>query len=117
MKDGRALREEAAAATAAGKYRTALPASPELERLEPRDAQWAKRAAEIYRRLGKDGDAIEAYARSVDRYTQNGFLVQAIAVCKLILQIDAEHASTLQRLAQINELIGSPPTPAGGASR
>jgi CRP-like cAMP-binding protein len=112
-KDGRALREEAAAATAAGKHRKALAAYLELERLEPRDAQWAKRAAEVYRRLGKDGDAIDAYERSADRYAQNGFLVQAIAVCKLILQIDPEHAGTLRRLAQINELIGTTSTRAG----
>src|SRR5262249_27951606 len=112
-KDGRGLREEAAAATAAGKYKKALAAYLELERLEPRDAQWAKRAAEIYRRLGKDGDAIDAYARATDRYAQNGFLVQAIAVCKLILQIDPEHDATLRRLAQINELIGTTSTRAG----
>jgi CRP-like cAMP-binding protein len=112
-KDGRALREEAAAATAAGKFKKALAAYLELERLEPRDAQWAKRAAEIYRRLGKDPDAIDAYARSADRYAQNGFLVQAIAVCKLILQIHPEHAGTLRRLAQINELIGTTSTRAG----
>jgi len=113
MKDGRALREEATAATAAGKFKKALAAYLELERLESRDAQWAKRAAEIYRRLGKDGDAIHAYERSADRYAQNGFLVQAIAVCKLILQIDPQHAGTLRRLAQINELNATTATRAG----
>jgi CRP-like cAMP-binding protein len=106
-KDGRALREEAAAAVAAGKHKRALAAYIELERLEPNDAQWAKRAGETYRRLGNNANAIEAFERSAERYGQNGFMVQAIAVCKVILQIDPNHADTLRRLAQMNEQIGA----------
>lgn len=113
-KDGRQLRDEAAAATAAGKHKRALAAYLELERLEPRDAQWAKRAGETYRRLGNDKLAIEAFARAADRYAQSGFLVQAIAVCKLILQLDPQHATTLGRLARMNEQVGQGPTRAQG---
>ncbi len=113
-KDARALREEAAEATASGKYKRALAAYLELERLEPRDAQWAKRAGETYRRLGNPKHAIEAFNRSAERYAQNGFLVQAIAVCKLVLQIDPQHVDTLHRLAMMNEQIGQGPTRAGG---
>src|SRR4051812_41763684 len=109
-KDGRALRQEAAEATAAGKHKRALAAYLELERIEPRDAQWAKRAAETYKRLGNTKNAIEAYERSADRYAQNGFLVQALAVCKLILQIDPDHAAALSRLAQMNEQVGAGPS-------
>lgn len=113
-KDARALRQEAAEATATGKYKRALAAYLELERLEPRDAQWAKRAGETYRRLGNLKHAIEAFNRAAERYAQNGFLVQAIAVCKLVLQIDPQHVDTLRRLATMNEQIGQGPTRAGG---
>jgi len=113
-KDARALRDEAAEATAAGKYKRALAAYLELERLEPRDAQWPKRAGETYRRLGNLKHAIEAFNRSADRYAQNGFLVQAIAVCKLVLQIDPQHVDTLHRLARMNEQVGQAPTRASG---
>src|SRR4051794_25789304 len=106
-KDGRALREEAAAAVAAGKHKRALAAYLELERLEANDAQWAKRAGETYRRLGNNTLAIGAFERSAERYAQNGFLVQAIAVCKVILQLDPNHADTLRRLAEMNEQIGA----------
>ncbi len=109
-KDGRALREEAAEATASGKYKRALAAYLELERIEPRDAQWAKRAAETYKRLGNTKNAIDAYERSSERYAQNGFLVQAIAVCKLILQIDPQHSGALGRLSQMNEQVGAGPS-------
>jgi CRP-like cAMP-binding protein len=113
-KDARALREEAAEATATGKYKRALAAYLELELLEPRDAQWPKRAGETYRRLGNPKHAIEAFNRAAERYAQNGFLVQAIAVCKLVLQIDPQHVDTLRRLAQMNEQIGQAPTRASG---
>jgi CRP-like cAMP-binding protein len=113
MKDARVLREEAAAATAAGKYKRALAAYLELERVEPRDAQWAKRAAEALRKLGRDDEAITAYARAADRYAQNGFLVQAIAICKLVLQIRPGHPDTLRRLGTMTEDLGAGPTRAG----
>src|SRR5829696_2063551 len=113
-KDARALREEAAEATATGKYKRALAAYLELELLEPRDAQWPKRAGETYRRLGNNKHAIEAFNRAAERYAQNGFLVQAIAVCKLVLQIDPQHVDTLRRLSTMNEQIGQGPTRAGG---
>jgi len=109
-RDVKQLRAEASEATTAGKYKRALAAYLELERLEPRDAQWSKRAAETYRRLGKDKDAIGAYTRAVDRYAQSGFLVQAIAVCKLILQIDPKNDDALMRLASMNEQVGQGPT-------
>ena len=109
-RDGRQLRQEAAEATAAGKHKRALGAYLELETLEPRDAQWPKRAGEIYRKLNRNNDATHAFTRAADRYAQGGFLVQAIAVCKLILQIDPRHGAALQRIAAMNEQIGAGPT-------
>src|SRR5512146_2309182 len=113
-RDARQLRLEASEATASGKYKRALAAYLELETLEPRDAQWPKRAGETYRRLNRDKDAIDAFTRAADRYAQGGFLVQAIAVCKLILQIDPKHDIALQRIAAMNEQIGAGPTRALG---
>jgi len=115
-RDVRALRDEAAEATASGKYKRALAAYLELERLEPREAQWPKRAGETYRRLGNAKNAIEAFNRSAERYAQNGFLVQAIAVCKIVLQIDPQHVDTLHRLALMNEQIGQGPTRAAATA-
>jgi CRP-like cAMP-binding protein len=109
-RDVRQLRAEASEASAAGKHKRALAAYLELEQREPRDAQWSKRAAETYKRLGKDKDAISAFSRAADRYAQGGFLVQAIAVCKLILQIDPKNDDALRRISSMNEQIGAGPT-------
>jgi len=109
-RDARQLRQEAADATSAGKPKRALGAYLELETLEPRDAQWPKRAGETYRKLNRNNDAIDAFTRAADRYAQGGFLVQAIAVCKLILQIDPRNDAALQKIAAMNEQIGAGPT-------
>jgi len=101
-RDARVLRDEVAGAIDKGKFKQALEAIRELEALEPNDASWPKRAAEVYRRIGKHREAIQAYERAVDRYAQAGFLVQSIAVCKQILQLDPQHGDALHRLAQMS---------------
>ena len=113
-KDVRQLRDEAGTASASGRHKRALECYTELEQLEPRDAQWPKRAAEAYRKLNKTRAAIDAFDRAADRYAQNGFMVQAIAVCKLILQIDPNHVATQQRLAAMNAAQSAGPTRIGG---
>jgi CRP-like cAMP-binding protein len=109
-RDVRQLRVDASEASAAGKHKRALACYLELEQLESRDAQWSKRAAETYRRLGKDKEAVSAFARAADRYAQSGFLVQAIAVCKTMLAIDPKNDEALRRIAAVNEQIGAGPT-------
>jgi cAMP-dependent protein kinase regulator len=109
-RDARALRDEVASAIDKGKFKRALECIRELEEIEPRDAAWPKRAAEVYRRLGKNREAIAAYERAADRYAQGGFLVQAIAVCKQILQLDPSHVDTLRRLSAITEQRQTGPT-------
>ncbi len=102
-RDVRTLRDTAAAAAGEGKHRKALECYLELEQLEPQDPNWPKRVGETYRRLNKNREAIAAYERAVDRFVQTGFMVQAIAVCKVILQIDPGHEATKHRLATINQ--------------
>ncbi|MCE9573812.1 MAG: cyclic nucleotide-binding domain-containing protein [Deltaproteobacteria bacterium] len=100
-KDARTLRDDASEAAAAGKHKRALECYLELERLEAGDPQWSKRAGDMYRRINKDRDAVAAYDRAVDRYATGGFIVQAIALCKVILQIDPTHSETVRRLADM----------------
>lgn len=102
-RDSRSLRDEATTAASEGKHRKALECYLELERIEPAEPNWSKRVAETYRRLGRNREAIAAYDRAAERYVQNGFLVQAIAVCKVILQIDPGNEQTKHRLLTISE--------------
>lgn len=102
-RDARTLRDAAARAIAEGKHRRAIECYLELEQLEPFEPNWPKRAAESYRRLDRPRDAVSAYERTIDRYVAGGFMVQAIAVCKVILSLDPSHESAKRRLAAISE--------------
>ena len=101
QRDPHQLREEAASAVARGKLEDALELYAELESLEPAAAAWPKRVGETQRRLGDIPAAILAFERAVDKYVRDGLLVQAIAVCKLILQLEPTHASTATRLSEL----------------
>lgn len=102
-RDARTVRDEAARASAEGKHRKAVEFYLELEQLEPSEPSWPKRAAETYRRLDRGREAIAAYERAIDRYVQGGFLVQAIAVCKVILSLEPGNDGAKRRLASISE--------------
>ncbi|MBL8625588.1 MAG: cyclic nucleotide-binding domain-containing protein [Myxococcales bacterium] len=102
-RDVRVVRDEAARAAAEGKHKRAIECYLELEALEPSEPNWPKRAAETYRRLDRQREAVAAYERAIERYVQGGFLVQAIAVCKVILSLEPGHDSAKMRLASMSE--------------
>jgi|JI10StandDraft_1071094.scaffolds.fasta_scaffold03238_5 cAMP-dependent protein kinase regulator len=102
-RDVRVVRDEAARAAAEGKPKRAIECYLELEALEPSEPNWPKRAAETYRRLDRQREAVAAYERAIERYVQGGFLVQAIAVCKVILSLEPGHDSAKSRLASMSE--------------
>ena len=108
-KDVSTLRDEAVKAVERGKWKQALEAYAELERRQPADAQWPKRAGEVLRKSGDAAGAVAAFERAADRYVQAGFLVQAIAVCKLILQLDPAHSATVTRLGELSPARPAPP--------
>ncbi len=110
--DPRKLKDEAAEAVSKGKWRAALERYLALERLEPRDGSWPQRAGEMSRRLGRGDDAITLLDRAADVFAHGGFLLKAIAVCKIILEIDNEHTQTQAKLAQFYAARGLvPPAP------
>jgi CRP-like cAMP-binding protein len=101
-RDSRQIKDEVALARDKGKLKQALKGYLELEQIEPEDGEWSRRAAEMYRRLNEDQMAIQALERAVDKYVRAGFLVKAIAACKMILQIDPAHSEIRERLLALD---------------
>ncbi|HUH05172.1 MAG TPA: cyclic nucleotide-binding domain-containing protein [Kofleriaceae bacterium] len=108
MKNARKLREQANADLDKGRYARALDSYLALEQLEPDNGDWARRSADMYRRLDRDQEAIVALERAADRYAKAGFLVKAVAVCKMILQNAPEHPGAFERLAALQNERGMP---------
>ncbi len=96
------LRDAAAAAVTKGKHKKALAYYQELEEIEPQDGSWSRKVAEMHRHLGNKKSAIEALGRASTRYMERGFIVKAVAMCKIILRIDADHEATQLVLVNLN---------------
>jgi len=97
----RKLKDTAARQLAKGRTEQALEALREVVELEPRDLQSRQRCGDLYRKLGKNQLATEAYQAVAGAYAADGLLLKAIAVCKVILQIDANHTETQRTLADL----------------
>jgi len=109
--DVNALRSEAERAVERGKLSRAIELYQMLERIEPTSATWPKRLGETSRRAGDNLGAVAALGRAAEKYVQSGFFLQAIAVCKVILQIDPRHSPTLTRLAGLAAASSTKPPP------
>jgi cAMP-dependent protein kinase regulator len=55
----------------------------------------------VLHELGRDDDAIDMYRNVAVAYAQSGRLVQAVAVCKGILELDPDHHETQALLAEL----------------
>lgn len=100
--DLRKLKDEAAEAGQKGKWKKAVELYHQLEKLEPTDGGWPQRAGEMCRKLGRKEDAVQAYGRAADVFSKYGFLLKAVAVCKIILELDPEHTETQTKLASLH---------------
>ena len=70
-----------------------------LQRVERSEPRWPHRKGDLLKRLGRPGDAVEAYERAVDLYAQQGFVARAAAMAKVVLGIAPERVDILERVS------------------
>lgn len=122
--DPTTLRAEAQDYATRGKLDKAAIAYQKLAELEPGDGNWPHRAGELLVKAGSQAEGLDLLRRAVSAYAEAGFLLKAVAVCKLILRIDASADDARQTLAELNEARGirvmtvapEPVRPAGDAA-
>jgi tetratricopeptide (TPR) repeat protein len=73
-------------------------------RLAPGDVTLRQRLGDVYLRLGLRTHALRELQHVAGRYAADGQLLKAIAICKMILEIDPEHHETLHTLADLYAL-------------
>lgn len=97
-KDEKAAADESFAkgqwAQALQSYETALEADADNVKL-------LRRVADLRAKLGRKRDAVAAYRKVADLYAQNGFLVQAIAIHKILLRLDPGAEDVGGKLAEL----------------
>jgi CRP-like cAMP-binding protein len=99
--DLRSLKDRAAALLAKGRYAEAVQAFEAVVRAAPLDISARQRVADARRKAGDARGALAAYREVAERYAAMGMLVKAIAICKVILEIDETHHATQVMLANL----------------
>jgi CRP-like cAMP-binding protein len=98
----RTLRDEALTLAREGHDERALSRFAELEKLEPDEPDWPRRAADCHRALGNSKAQVEALGRAAERYMSQDLVPKAIATCRMILSIDPRHTATQERLGALS---------------
>lgn len=83
-------------------YDKALEQYRMLAKLEPNDLRHRIKIGECLTKLNKKKEAITAYNEVVKEYAKQGFLIQAIAVTRMILQLDPSETEAQNMLAELN---------------
>jgi CRP-like cAMP-binding protein len=101
MADPRKLKDAVQKALEGGKHKKAADLYLELASTEPTEGLWPHRAGEMLKKVGDKPGAARALREAADRYSRRGFLLKAIAVCKLILEVDPAQTEAQELLARL----------------
>lgn len=86
---------------AKGQWAPALAGYEVLVAEQPGEVKLLRRVADLRARLGKRAAAAEAYRQAADVYAAGGFLVQAIAIHKILLRLDPAAEELGAKLAEL----------------
>lgn len=103
------LKERASLALRVGDLPSAIATYRDLEAREPSNPLWPRRRADAYLELAKHDEAQRALERVAELAIDSGDVIQAIAVCKEILELDPDHIETLDRLNLLYGEAGNAP--------
>jgi CRP-like cAMP-binding protein len=95
------FKEEAQRALSRGEWKKALEGFQRHCAQDPKDLRSHIKVAELLGRLEQREEAVQVYRKVAEAYAQDGFLLQAISVNKMILRIDPSAKDVNDRLAQL----------------
>jgi CRP-like cAMP-binding protein len=70
----------------------------------PADVALRQRLADLCAWLGRSADAVRHFQQVAGHYASHGHLLKAIAICRVILELDPAHAETQEVLAELYAL-------------
>jgi cAMP-dependent protein kinase regulator len=68
---------------------------------DPKNLHLRVKIGDLLEKMGKRGEALEAYRKASERYAKEGFLIQAIALNKVILRLDSSQVKINEQLAEL----------------
>ena len=96
-----AVKSKAEAYFSKGKLKEAIEAYESIKSYASKDPRISLRIGEIYRKIGKNNEAIDAYKLAADAFITQGFITKAIGVCKVIMDIDPSQADVQRKIAEL----------------
>jgi CRP-like cAMP-binding protein len=99
--EARQLRDKANEALNKGRFAQAAELFEEYCQREPKDFQTRVRLGDVWAKMGEKARATVAYQAAAEGFAREGFLPRAIAVSKLILELDPSHQGVQQMLADL----------------
>src|ERR1700722_14286506 len=100
--DLRKLKDRAQQEMAKHRFDKAAATYAELCEADPRDLQLRQKRGDALRAAGRTDEAMGVYLDLAETYAKDGQLLKAIAVNKVVLEIDPAHMQTQQRLAALS---------------
>ncbi len=97
----RQAKDRGAELFAKGKFSAALEQYQRIAKAAPNDVGARQKVAELFSRLGKKSEAVAVYLDVVGRYAEAGQFFKAIALCKVILQLEPSHSAAQEELASL----------------
>ena len=85
-----------------GDFEKALAEYHDLVKLVPDDLRYRQKLGECLAKLNRKKDAVEEYRKVLKQYADKGFLIQAVAIGKMILQLDPSLKEVQDELADLN---------------
>lgn len=96
------LRKKAKGALLEGKYKKALEFYEALHKADPGDIRVYVKLAELREKTGDTAGAVKDYVAIANIYAEDGFVVQAIAINKIILRLDPVRTEIKERLKELS---------------
>ena len=84
-----------------GKYEKELKELRQKAAKAPKNFRLQVRIGDLREKMEKRDEALETYRRASEDYARNGFLIQAIAVNKLVLRLDPRETRMHDRIAEL----------------
>jgi len=97
----KAIKEKATQYFSKGKFDQALESYLQIWKLNPKEFRIQLKIGEILQKLNRKKEAIAVYKKVSEAYAKEGFLIRAISVCKIILELDQREVDSKNLLASL----------------
>lgn len=111
--DTRKLKDDANALALKGKVKDAIGILEQVVKVDKSDVKTIVKLGDLYKKNGDKAKAIDAYTKGAALYATQGFLVNAISVNKMILELDPNQKQIQQALADLYAKKEETAVPAG----